>query len=183
VTEHDDERAIDETAIGELRATIAAAVERLSAAGARTEALAQYVPEHRTLLIKRNAVMTPIGRVWRLGVFLLGEDGTLYRTGSLTRAVEPGRPAYQSLSAETRREYRAAASRGKFTEGESVNYDAEVIELTAEALHDAGGPLFLHAGAALVRWNPRATADTATRFSAYLADRVELAVNPPAGAN
>jgi hypothetical protein len=172
----------DEIAVAEIRELLAAAVTRLNTAGARDEALATFVPRHRRMLVTREAVLQPAGRVWRLGVLLLDRDGVLRATGSITRATEPGRPAYQSESAETRRAYRAAAQRGHFAPGETVNYDAEPIELSAAGLRDARGPLFVRNGRALVRWSPT-TADTdAVDFRGYLTERVGLLADPPEGA-
>lgn len=166
-----------------IRNTIARAVERLDPSGARDEALATFVPPRRVLLIfPKDAALVPIGRVWRLGVFLLDREGTLYATGSTTRAVEPGYPGHQSLSAEHRRDYRSAAFRGPFARGETINFDAVTIDLDAENLRSSPGPLFLHDGSALVRWNASATGATAIDFDTYLAERVDLLAEPPEGA-
>jgi hypothetical protein len=185
VTTHDEQIA------GSIRALLTDAAGQLTRSGARHEALARFEPARRRLLIPRKPVMTPIGRVWRLGVLLLGvvpldalaagDDVTLYATGSTTRAIEPGRPGYQSESAEVRRAYRAAAFAGPFERGETVNFDAHPIDLTAEGLRAASGPVVLEAGAAMVRWSP-STPAALTPFDAYLADRVALLAHPPDGA-
>lgn len=167
-------------AIAGLRAALDEAVRRLDAAGARDEALAEFVPRHRRLLITREATLRPIGRVWRLGVLLLDRHSVLRATGEITRATEPGRPAYQSLSAETRRAYRAAAQRGHFAVGETVDWDAPVIDLDPDALSRSTGPLVLRDGRVLVRWSAASTATIP--FETYLAERVELLANPPQGA-
>lgn len=172
----------DAAVLAGIRADVDRAVERLTAAGARDEALAEYVPERRVLGVPRKPVLKPLGRVWRLGVFLLGADGALYETGAATRALEPGRPAYQSASAEQRREYRAAATRGRFPHGETVNFDAVPVVLEADALRDSAGRLFLRADRPLVRWNATAGDADAVELGAYLADRVELLAEPPPGA-
>jgi hypothetical protein len=172
----------DERIAGEIRALLDRAVEQLSASGARTEALAEYVPEHRVLLVPRPAVLRSTGRVWRLGVFLLGADGALYETGQTTRALEPGRPGYQSQSAEQRRAYRAAASRGRFPHGETINFDATPAVLDVEALRVSTGRLFVSENRPLVRWNATAGDADAVDLASYLDDRVELLANPPAGA-
>ncbi|HEV7184469.1 MAG TPA: hypothetical protein VGN33_08220 [Leifsonia sp.] len=172
--------SLDRQAIAGIRAALADAVGRLDAADARDEALATFIPRHRRMLITHEAVLRPVGRVWRLGVLLLGRDGALYATGSITRATEPGRPAYQSLSAEDRRAYRAAAIRGHFAAGETVNYDAVPIELDAPSLRASAGPLLLRGGHALVKWSP--TAAGTVDFATYLADRVGLLTDPPQGA-
>ena len=167
-------------AVRAVRAALDAAVRRLDQAGARDEALAEFIPRHRRLLVTREAALRPIGRVWRLGVLLLDRASTLRATGSITRATEPGRPAYQSQSAETRRAYRAAAERGHFAAGETVNWDAPVIELDPDALARSTGPLLLRDGRPLVRWSASTTATVP--FEAYLAERVGLLADPPEGA-
>lgn len=172
----------DEPITPEIRTLLDRALQRLSSAQARTEALAEWVPEHRVLLVPRPAVLRSRGRVWRLGVFLLGADGTLYETGLATRALEPGRPGYQSLSAEQRRAYRAAASRGRFPRGETVNFAAVPVDLDPDALRASTGRLFIADGRALVRWNARATDADAVDLASYLDDRVGLLAEPPAGA-
>ena len=172
----------DAPALAGIRGLLERAVARLTAAGARDEALAEYVPEHRVLLVTRRAVLRPIGRVWRLGVFLLAADGTLFETGLTTRALEPGRPAYQSASAEQRREYRAAATRGRLPHGETVNFDAVEVVLDSEHLRASTGRLFLDGDRARVRWNAGAGDADAVDLESYLTDRVELLAEPPAGA-
>ncbi|WP_348789378.1 hypothetical protein [Leifsonia sp. NPDC080035] len=170
----------DERAVAGVRAALADAAQALTAAGARDEALAEYVPARRTLLIPRDPVLRPAGRVWRLGVLLLDARGGLRATGRLVRATPPGRTQYISVSAETRRAYRAAAERGHFRDGETVNFDAPPIELTVDALSASDGPVLLRDGRALVRWS--AAAQQPVDFHAYLAERVELLADPPEGA-
>lgn len=172
----------DDRAVEGVRAAIADAVGRLAAAGARDEALARFVPARKTLLITRAATMESIGRVWRLGALLLNAGGELFATGSITRVTEPGRPAYQSVSAETRRAYRAAAVKGGFALGDTVNYDAVPIPLDAEHLRSGDGPLLLREGRVLVRWSASAPDDAAVELRQYLQDRVGLLIDPPAGA-
>ncbi|MET0933652.1 MAG: hypothetical protein ABWX56_08060 [Mycetocola sp.] len=174
--------ADDERVTADIHALLDRAVQRLSSADARTEALAEWVPEHTVLLVSRPAVLKSLGRVWRLGVFLLGADGTLYETGLTTRALEPGRPGYQSQSAEQRRAYRAAASRGKFPHGETVNFDAVPVVLSVEALRVSTGKLFVAGDRPLVRWNATAGDADAIDLPSYLDDRAELLAEPPAGA-
>ena len=165
-----------------IRDSLEAAVERLRSANVRDEAVAIFVQPRRVLVLKRQARFIPIGRAWRLGVFLLDREGTLYEVGSTTRAVAPGYPGFQSHSAEERRGYRAAAYRGPFMPGETVNFGATIIALDADSLRSSHGPLFLHNGEALVRWNASAAADTAMRFDAYLNERVGFLIEPPEGA-
>lgn len=164
-----------------IRVALTDAAARLAAGGARDEALAQFVPERRVMLLTRTAAMLPLGRVWRLGVLLLSADARVYATGSITRALEPGRRAYQSQSAEIRRAYRGAAFRGPFERGETVNFDARPIEVEEGALRGSRGPLVLRGDEALVRWDPSSAAALVS-LGDYLAERVRLLVEPQEGA-
>lgn len=114
----------------------------------------------------RGRRLVPAGRAWRLGVLLLDRNGRLYATGQVTRAIEPLRGvANKSPDAEVRREHRRAAARGRFPEGETVNFDYRAIEL-----EPPGDPLVVDGSSVLVRWN-----GTATRpLGDYLAERVDL---------
>lgn len=172
----------DAAFIDGIRGSLDAAVDRLREADARDEALAIFVPRRRVLLFTKDASLIPLDRVWRLGVFLLDHEGALFETGSTTRAVAPGYPGFQSHSAEERRGYRAAAVKGPFRPGETVNFGATLVDLEMEALRDSPGALFVADDTALVRWNPSATADTAMEFHAYLNERVSLLIDPPEGA-
>lgn len=163
----------------------AAAAERLRGAGVPAEALAELVPERRVLLVRRPATMRPLGEVWRLGPLLLGTDGGLLLAGRATRAAERGRPGYQSLSREERREVAAAALRGGYPEGAPVNFDAVPLRLERDALAslDAAAPIGLFAGAVRVRWRPEAPLDGAPSLERFLDERVELLIDPPLGAS
>ncbi|MEL4318178.1 hypothetical protein WJX64_04105 [Leifsonia sp. YIM 134122] len=172
----------DDAVMSGIRTLLTDAASRLALAGARDEALGEYVPARRKLLVTRRAVMVPRGRVWRLGVLLIDPDGAVYREGLTTRAVPPGRTQYQSESAEVRRAYRDAAFRGRFSEGETVNFDATPIVLDAAELRASTGVLFVRGDEPLVRWSATAGDDAAIPLERYLRDRVDLLVNPPAGA-
>ena len=174
----------DGAAIAQVRTRLLDAAARLSEAGARTEALAEYVPARRVLLIPRPERMLRVGTVWRLGVVLLavgaGDEPVLYATGSITRAHEPGRTTYIAASAERRRQLRVAAYRGRFGPEETVNFDAPPIAVD-ESLVGASGPLTVHAGTAYVRWSAT-DRNALVAFDDYLAERVDLLVSPPEGA-
>lgn len=179
-----DLAARDEQAVADLRAVLARSVERLEAAGARDEALAELVEPRRVLLVRRDAVLRPVGRAWRLGALMVGRDGTLYATGALVRAREAGVRNYQSQSAEDRRDLRAAALRGKFAPGETVNHGWRQIPLDAGSLRAGNGPVFFGPGPSgpdgtlLVRWNAALGDDAARDVRAYLEERVGLLVDP-----
>lgn len=175
------ERDPDDVAAARARELVARAVAELGAAHARDEALAEFVPERRVFGIPRRARMTPIGRVWRLGALLLTTDGSLLATGRVIRAERPSRRSVTANAVAEQRAYRAAAVAGGFPEGETVNFDARPIELDATALAEASDPLVLDSGEVLVRWSA-AQPDALTPLERYLADRIDLLVNPPSGA-
>lgn len=170
----------DGAATAQIRRLLATTAERLDAADARDEAVAEFVPARRVLLVERRAAMRPLGRAWRLGVFLLHADGLLRATGAIARAVEPGHPGHQALSVERRREQRAAAYRA-YPLGETVNFDAPAIDLDAEALLVTEGPLFLRDGRPVVRWNATLPDTAARDLQPYLAESAELLLHPPEG--
>ena len=115
-------------------------------------------------------------------MLLLDRDGELRQEGLTTRAVPPGRTQYQSESAEIRRAYRDAAFRGRFAEGETVNFDATPIPLDVAALRATSAALFLRDDQPFVRWSATVDDAGAIPLASYLRDRVDLLVHPPAGA-
>jgi hypothetical protein len=156
---------------------LATAVARLTAAGARDELLADLVAR-RLLGIPRAPAFQPIERVWRLGVLLLGHSATLYATGTTLRVSDPRHPNAQSQLAEQRRELRAIARKAGIASGETIDFEAHRIQLNA--LTPETRPLALVDGEVLVQWSP--ASNTLTPFESYLAERVELLIDPPAGA-
>lgn len=130
--------------------------------------------------------MRAVGEVWRLGSLLLDTEARLYTSGHATRSAERGRPGYQSVSKEERREIAAAALRGGYPIGTPVNYDAILIPLplTPEDLSPGeDGPVGIRDGELRVRWRPGASLDGAPTLAAYLSERVGLLTDPPLGAN
>jgi hypothetical protein len=173
--------AAGSAAVARARELVADAVTTLRASSARDEVLAEYVPGRRVLGLPRAARMTPIGRVWRLGVLLLAADGRLFATGRVVRAERAVRRSVIAEAVAEQRAYRAAAVKGGIAEGETVSFDARPIDLDEVARGEASGPLLLRDGAVHVRWSP-AQPDALTPLDRYLADRVELLANPPSGA-
>lgn len=158
------------------------AVSELQRAGIAPEALASLVPERRALLVlRRAAVMRPLGDVWRLGSLLLGVDGSLYAVGRATRAAERGRTGYQSVSREERRDIAAAALRGGYPSGTAVNFDATPLPLDAAGLRALGAeqPIGLQDGEVRVRWRAGASLQGAPALESYIAERADLLIHPP----
>jgi len=167
--------------VAEARTAIASAVDRLTAAGARTEALAELRTPARIGPLRRAPRFVPVGEVWRLGVLLLasGPDaGRLFATGAVTRARDPRHRNFTSVSGEERREVREAARRSGFAAGQTVDYDA--IPLPLDDTLGTVGPLALRDWRLFVRWN-RLTPESLTPFDVYLRERVELLADPPEG--
>ncbi|SIN85982.1 hypothetical protein [Agromyces cerinus] len=158
-----------------------AAARELGEHTARDEALAEYVPERRALGVPRAARMTPIGRVWRLGVLLVDADGRLFATGRVVRAERPVRRSTPAAAIAEQRAYAAAAAKGGFAEGETVNFGAVPVDPAELVRAGASGPIVVAGDELFVRWSP-AQPDALTPLDRYLADRVELLANPPSGA-
>lgn len=174
--------ADDDAALADLRTAITHAISRLTASDARTESRAVVTKPRRILGLERAAVLRPAGRVWRLGVVLLDEEGRLYAAGAIVRAVPPGHPGHVSQLAEQRKAERAAALKAGYREGETVNFEAPEIVLDAALLRAADGPVLLRDEGVLVRWSP-ASGASLMPLVGYLAERVELLADPPRGAS
>ena len=132
--------------------------------GIPDEALAIYNPGKGVGPFHSAPKFVPAGHAWRLGMFLLDASGTLYLTGEVTRALEPGVALLsRSPSAEQRRDYRAAAARGKFAPGRVVNFGYQVLD-------GLEAPLYLEDSVVRVHLNTGGTAD----LEAYLRERAAL---------
>lgn len=176
-----------EAALQSAEAAIRATFDALSASDARVETLARPVVRRRGLLRRGEIELEAAGAVFPLGVLLLGaargldsEPGELVAAGTTTRAIDPGHPNFQSVSAEERRAWREAAARGAFREGEALHIDYRPISLDAEAFLRFSGPLSLSGDSISVRWS-RTSAMTIP-LDAYLRERADLLMNPPRGA-
>ncbi|TPW75812.1 hypothetical protein [Schumannella soli] len=166
------------TAISDARAALALAVERLAAAGARTELRAEIVEPRRVLGVRRAPQLQERGRVWRLGALLLDEHGGLFATGASVRAADPKHSALQSSVAHDRREVKVLARAAGIPDGETVDLDALPLHLDELAPGAAQGPLVLADDGVRVVWAPGAAA---VPLAAYLEERVELLAHPPRG--
>lgn len=157
-------------------------VDALLRAGVPAEALAEFFPEgRRFLVLPRPATMRAIGEAWRLGTLLLDTTGGLWAAGRATRATERGRPGYQSDSREERRDLAAAALRGGYPAGTSVNFDARPLSLDEASVRAQSehSPIAWNEGEIRVRWRAGATLEGAPTLAHYLSERAELLINPP----
>lgn len=171
-------------AVARAHEACATAARALRDAKIPPQALAEYVAQRRVLLLfTRPATMRRVGAVWRLGGLLLATDGHLYASGRATRAAERGRPGYQSLSREERREIAAAALRGGFAAGEAVNFDAERIPLDPASnpatLTSPNATVGYADGEVRVRWRAGAPLTGAPTLATFLAERSGLLIDPP----
>lgn len=181
ILEHMSEADADD-ACAAVRAQLAGIVRQLTDSDVATEPLAEYVPARRIALVfRRDSRLIEVARVWRLGVLLIDTDARLHAAGETTRAVDPGWPQFQAHSMEVRREYRGAAVRGRFAAGSTININATPIDLSADGLTEAGGPVFLHDGQVRVRWSAHVADEHAIAISSYLSERAELLLHPAEG--
>ncbi|MFC4244983.1 hypothetical protein ACFOYW_16565 [Gryllotalpicola reticulitermitis] len=164
-----------------IRDLAASLARELADARARDEALAVFEPARRRLGVTRGERMRAVGRVWRLGALLLSASGELYGTGHVVRAAQPARRSVIALAVAEQRAYQAAAVRGGFPSGETVNFNVTPIDLGQLERTDASGPLVLRDGVAFVRWSP-IQLDAVAPLAPYLRDRAALLANPPEGA-
>ena len=153
-----------------LAAFLSATVDHLVTIGARDEALAVRKPSRGIAALRTPESMRPVGRAWRLGVLLIERDGSVSAAGKITRAVRPGWAQNLSASVEARRSDRLAASRGKFDDGEVVNYEFTPVSLDIAQLEAGSGPLLLRDGGVLVRWSEAGYRPLAP----YVTDRIEM---------
>lgn len=164
----------------------AATALALASAGVAPEALAEFVPAGKRLLVlPRAATMRPLGEVWRLGTLMLGTDGSLWAAGSATRAAERGRAGYQSVSREERRDLAAAALRGGYAVGTPVNFDATPLPIDEAGVHtlSTDAPIGWVDGEIRVRWRAEAPLDGAPTLDRFLRERAALLIDPPLGAS
>ncbi len=146
----------------------------LSGHGVQDEVLAELGQRRGVLGIGRRPSLEPIGRVWRLGVLLVGSGGEAFATGALTRASPPKHSNYQSVSQEERRDIRRLAYESpKFAEGESVNYGASALDLSVDAVRRGSGPLLEVDGVVTVEWAP---GQHRVPLASYLDERRRLLV-------
>jgi hypothetical protein len=174
MTDHKAEQGAEQGAhsAAAVPALLAATVERLRATGAPIEALGDMRRGRGVGRLRAAPALHPVGHAWRLGVLLLTADSRLFATGEVTRAVLPQiAVTNRSESAERRRDIRRAAVRGRFPDGETINYGFTPIDLDPESVASGSGPLSISGGIVVVRWSAR----LGTRpLADYLADRTHL---------
>ncbi len=165
-------------ALADARAALTAAAERLAAAGAAPEQLAETVPARRVLgFIPRRETFRRIGEGFLLGALLVTASGAVLDPGRIVRASRQVLPGHQSASARARRELRQRLLDARFAEGTTVVIDSRPLPIDDPAAMAAErGPLVLGADGVLVRWMPSAPDEALRPLDAYLAERLDLAL-------
>jgi hypothetical protein len=164
---------------------MSAAVEQLLSDARRAlmdaprEDLGTLVEPRRILGIARAPRIVPAGTAWHLGVLLLTEDALL-ATGDIVRSRHEAPRGYTAESQRQRSLLAAAAHRGGFPEGTAVHVGWTPIDLADVGAGGASAVLRLTGGVPEVRWSVRGGW---APLDGYLRERIELLVNPPAGAN
>lgn len=151
---------------------------RTRLAGTPREALGELIVPRRILGVARAPRVERRGAAWHLGVLLLTDDDVL-ATGEIVRARQEARRGYTAESQRQRAELAAAARRGGFAEGETVHLGWRMLQLEVVDAGGESGPLASLDGVASVRWS---AAGSLMPLEAYLAERVALLLDPPAGA-
>ena len=150
-------------------AVVDALVEQLRDAGAPTEVRVA------TLRGAFNRVkLRPAGKVWRLGALCLDADGGVWATGDVLVVTSPTHPNHRSAVALERNELRGMLLRVGVPEGATAVVDARPLDLDA-----ADPPLVALDEGLAVLWTP---GGAAVPFEAYLRERADLLIHPPAGA-
>lgn len=159
-----------------IRSLLDGARKRL--ADAPREALGELIVPRQVFGIGRSPRIVPRGSAWHLGVLLLTDDDVL-ATGEIVRARTEVRRGFAAESQRRRAELAGAARRGGIAEGEVVHIGWEHLDLDAVGRGAASGPLALRDGVPSVRWS---AAGGYIGLDAYLDERIELLLHPPAGA-
>lgn len=149
------------------------AVRSITDAGIQPDVFAEYRPRRRILFWHRRPRFHAVGKGWRLGVFLLDENGTLFAGGETTRGIHPNHPGHVSHERERRRTLTEAAYRSGFRNGEVIHYGGQPIDWASGEL-DTDGPLWVAEGKVLVRWSPGAANVAPRDFIPYLQEQLEL---------
>ena len=146
-----------------------------------SEQLAELLVPNRFLGIQRSGRLRRLGEVWRLGIFLMDANGDLFRAGETVRAENLPHTEHNSAYKAERREIAYAAFRAGYKPGTVVNFGASRINIDAESFARGTGPLFVRDRNIFVRWRTGAPDVEAVVLKDYVAERLDLMLNPPTG--
>lgn len=148
---------------------VAAAVARLRDAGIPTET---RVATLRAAFGRTK--LRPVGTVWRLGAVCVDADGGIWATGDVLVVSAPTHPNFRSQVALERNETRRMLVRAGVAVGTTVVLDPRPLDPDAPA-----APLVALDDGVGVQW---IAGGQAVPLAAYLDERVELLIHPPARA-
>ncbi|MCF8546620.1 MAG: hypothetical protein K9G02_01715 [Microbacteriaceae bacterium] len=170
-----------QAALEETRTVLSWIHEQLVASNLPLEQLGEYIAPSLVLGLPRRGRFVKIGEVWRLGVFLVGKEGTLFRAGETVRSESVQIASHNSAYKAERSEYAYAAFRAGYKPGTVVNFGASRINIDVESFASGTGPLFVRGRSTFVRWRRGIADDEAVLFKENMIERLGLLVNPPAG--
>lgn len=169
-------------ALDEARALLSWARTRLVTLAPQSEQLAELIVPNAVLGIPRRGRLKRVGEVWNLGIFLMDADGSLFRKGETVRAANEPHTSHNSAYKAERRELAYAAFRAGYSPGTVVNFGTSRIDVDGALLSISNGALFVRGSNVVVRWRRGALDAEAVLLKDYLAERMDLLLNPPKGA-
>ena len=168
-------------ALDEARVVLGSARTQLVKLSPPSEQLAELIVPNRFLGIQRSGRLRRLGEVWRLGIFLMDADGNLFRAGETVRAENLPHTDHNSAYKAERREIAYLAFRAGYSPGTVVNFRAARIDVDVESFASEAGPLFVRGRDVAVRWRIGAPDVEAVLLKDYVAERLDLLLNPPVG--
>lgn len=175
-TEEDVLAALEET-----RAVLSWVRGELVTHSPPSEQLADLIVPKRFMGVQRSGRLRRAGEVWRLGIFLMDANGNLFRAGETVRAENLPHTDHNSAYKAERREIAYSAFRAGYSPGTVVNFRAARIDVNGDSLSSPTGPLFARGRNAAVRWRTGAPDVEAVLLKDYVAERLDLLLNPPKG--
>jgi hypothetical protein len=168
-------------ALGEARAVLDWARTQIVTLSPPSEQLAELLVPNRFLGIQRSGRLRRLGEVWRLGIFLMDANGDIFRAGETVRSENSPHTDHNSAYKAERREIAYAAFRAGYIPGTVVNFGASRINMDVESFASGTGPLFVRDGNIFVRWLTGAPDVEAVVLKDYVAERLDLLLNPLVG--
>ena len=168
-------------ALDETRAVLSWACTQLVTLSPPSEQLAELTVPNRFLGVQRSGRLKRLGDVWRLGIFLMDANGNLFRAGETVRAENLPHTDHNSAYKAERREIAYMAFRAGYSPGTVVNFRASRIDVDGDSLSSRTGPLFVRGRDVAVRWRAGAPDIEAVVLKDYVAERLDLLLNPLVG--
>jgi hypothetical protein len=168
-------------ALGEARAVLGWARTQLVTLSPPSEQLAELIVPNKFLGIRRSGRLRRRGEAWRLGIFLMDANGNLFRAGETVRAENLPHTDHNLAYKAERREIAYLAFRAGYSPGTVVNFRAARIDVDVESFASGTGPLFVRGRDVAVRWRIGAPDVEAVLLNDYVAERLDLLLNPPVG--